>query len=81
MLKLDGIALFVQCRRLWRRSPWNRALEAGKITAYPLDPATYVGSQSYISPTARLADGRSHFDRTAATVIGIIRGDVVAPGA
>lgn len=70
-----GIALFVQRWRLWRRSAWNRALEAGKITAYPLDPATHVGPQSYISPTAQLANGRSHLDRTAETVIEIIRYD------
>lgn len=70
-----GVALFVQRWRLWRRSPWNRALEAGKITAHSLDPATHVGPQSYISPTARLADGRSYLDRTTEAVIEIIRRD------
>lgn len=70
-----GVVLFVQRWRLWRRSPWNRALEDGKITVHPLDPATHVGPQSYISPTARLADGRSHLDRTTETVIEIIRRD------
>ena len=70
-----GIALFVQRWRLWRLSPWNRALEAGKITAYSLGPATHVGPQSYISPTARLADGRSYLDRTTEIVIEIIRRD------
>ena len=38
-----------------------------------LDPATHVGPLSYISPTARLPDGRSHLDRTADTVIALIR--------
>lgn len=70
-----GIRLFPQRWRLWRRSAWNRALEAGKITAHSLDPATHVGPQSYISATARLADGRSHLDRTTETVIEIIRHD------
>jgi hypothetical protein len=34
-----------------------------------------MGPQSYISPTARLADGRSYLDRTTETVIEIIRRD------
>ena len=38
-----------------------------------LDPATHVGPRSYISPTAELPDGRSHLDRTADTVIALIR--------
>lgn len=70
-----GIRLFAQRWRLWRSSAWNRALAAGKITVHTLDPATHVGPQSYISPTARLADGRSHLDRTTQTVITIIRHD------
>lgn len=70
-----GTRLFAQRWRLWRSSAWNRALAAGKITGHALDPATHVGPQSYISPTARLADGRSHLDRTTQTVITIIRRD------
>ncbi|MGE6784191.1 hypothetical protein ACQKGL_16910 [Ensifer adhaerens] len=68
-----GVWLFAPRWRLWRRSGWNRALAAGKVTVHALDPATHVGPQSYISPTARLADGRSYLDRTTATVIEIIR--------
>lgn len=68
-----GTLLFPQRWRLWRRSAWNRALDAGIITVHSLEPATHVGPQSYISPTARLADGRSHLDRTTETVIEIIR--------
>lgn len=68
-----GIGVFPQRWRLWRRSAWNRALDAGKITKRSLDPATHVGPRSYISPTARLADGHSHLDRTTETVIEIIR--------
>ena len=33
----------------------------------------HVGPRSYISPTATLPDGRSYLDRTAATVIALIR--------
>jgi hypothetical protein len=65
--------IFPQRWRLWRRSGWNRADRAGKITVHPLDPATHVGPHSYISPDARLADGRSHLDRTADTVVALIR--------
>jgi hypothetical protein len=43
------------------------------VTTRWLDPATHVGPQSYISPTAALPDGRSHLDRTADTVITLIR--------
>lgn len=67
--------IFAQRWRLWRTSAWNRALAAGKITVHRLDPATHVGPQSYISPTARLADGRSYLDRTTETVIEIVRRD------
>jgi hypothetical protein len=70
-----GTGLFPQRWRLWRRSAWNRALDAGKITIRSLEPATHVGPQSYISRTARLADGRSHLDRTTETVLEIIRRD------
>lgn len=70
-----GTRIFAQRWRLWRTSAWNRALAAGKITVHRLDPATHVGPQSYISPTARLADGRSYLDRTTETVIEIVRRD------
>ncbi|MFJ9902446.1 hypothetical protein ACIRVK_06005 [Streptomyces sp. NPDC101152] len=65
--------IFPQRWRLFRRSGWNRAVRAGKITVHRLDPATHFGPQSYISPTAQLPDGRSHLDRTADTVIAVIR--------
>jgi len=58
--------IFPQRWRLLRRSRWNRAVRAGKITVHRLDPATHFGPQSYISPTAQLPNGRSHLDRTAA---------------
>jgi hypothetical protein len=68
-----GTWIFPQRWRLFRRSAWNRARRAGKVTAHRLDPATHVGPRSYISPTALLPDGRSHLDRTADTVIALIR--------
>jgi hypothetical protein len=68
-----GAWLFPQRWRLWRTSGWNQARRAGKTTTRWLDPATHVGPQSYISPTAALPDGRSHLDRTADTVIALIR--------
>lgn len=68
-----GTWIFPQRWRLYRGSAWNRADRAGKITAHRLDPATHVGPRSYISPTAKLPDGRSHLDRTADTVIALIR--------
>jgi hypothetical protein len=68
-----GTWIFPQRWPLLRRSAWNRARRAGKVTVHRLDPATHVGPRSYISPEAVLPDGRSHLDRTADTVIALIR--------
>jgi hypothetical protein len=68
-----GTWIFPQRWRLLRRSGWNRADRSGKITVHPFDPATHIGPRSYISPDARLPDGRSHLDRTTDTVIALIR--------
>ncbi|MFC3500208.1 hypothetical protein ACFOOK_04405 [Micromonospora krabiensis] len=68
-----GARMFPQRWRLFRRSGWNRADRDGKIAVHRLDPATHVGPLSYVSPEARLPDGRSHLDRTAETVIALIR--------
>ncbi|MBG0855624.1 hypothetical protein I2W78_28210 [Streptomyces spinoverrucosus] len=76
-----GTWIFPQRRRLFHASGWNRARRAGKITEHRLDPATHVGPGSYISATARLPDGRSHLDRTAETVIGIVRAHHGEPAA
>lgn len=68
-----GTWIFPQRWRLFRRSGWNRADRAGKITVHRLDPATHLGPRSYISPEGRLPDGRSCLDATTATVIALIR--------
>ena len=68
-----GTWLFPQRWRLLHRSGWNRAVRDGKVTVHRLDPATHVGPRSYISPTARLPDGRSYLDRSAETVIELVR--------
>ncbi|MEI8412858.1 MULTISPECIES: hypothetical protein [unclassified Kribbella] len=68
-----GRWIFPQRWRLFRRTGWNRAVRAGKITVHQLDPATHVGPRSYISPTAQLPDGRTHLNRTADTIISLIR--------
>jgi hypothetical protein len=68
-----GTWIFPPRWRLLRWSGWNRAVRAGKVTVYGLDPALHIGPRSYISPEARLPDGRSYLDRTADTVIAIIR--------
>ncbi|MFF7162398.1 hypothetical protein ACFZBP_13720 [Streptomyces sp. NPDC008086] len=68
-----GTWIFPRRWRLLRGSGWNRARRAGKITVHRLDPATHLGPHSYISPEERLPDGRSHLDRTTATVITLIR--------
>jgi hypothetical protein len=73
-----GTWLFPQRWRLFRGSGWNRAERAGKISVHRLDPATHIGPLSYISPEARLPDGRTHLDRTADLVIKLIR-DVTPP--
>ena len=59
-----GTWIFPQRWGLYRWSGWNKARRAGKVTVLGLDPATHVGPLSYISPTAKLPDGRSYLDRT-----------------
>ena len=61
---------------LVRGSAWNRARRADLITVHRLDPAHHVGPLSYISPTAHLPDGRSYLQRTAETIVEIIRGGI-----
>jgi len=73
-----GTWLFPERWRLLRRSPWNRALAAGKVSVHRLDPVTHIGPLSYISPTARFDDGRSYLDRTTDTVVRIVREEVRA---
>ncbi|QKW36860.1 hypothetical protein HUT06_24885 [Actinomadura sp. NAK00032] len=68
-----GTWIFPQRWPLYRGSGWNRARRAGKITVHRLDPATHVGPRGYISPKTRLPDGRTHLDRTADTVVALIR--------
>lgn len=77
---IEGVStwLFPERRRLFRRSAWNRAHEAGKITVHSLDPAAHIGPLGYISPTAHLADGRSYLDRTTDLVIELVRRDCEA---
>jgi hypothetical protein len=48
-----GTWLFPQRWPLFRRSAWNRARRAGKVTECRLDPATHVGRHSYISTAPR----------------------------
>jgi hypothetical protein len=73
-----GAWIFPQRWRIFRHSGWNRADRARKITVHRLDPATHVGPLSYISPDARLPDGTSHLERTALTIIGLIRASLPA---
>ncbi|CAM5632971.1 hypothetical protein [Streptomyces pilosus] len=65
--------IFPQRWRLLRRSGWNRARRAGKVTVHRLDPATHVGPRSYISPVAHRPDGRTHLARTTGLVLTLIR--------
>lgn len=44
-----GTWIFPQRWRLFRWSGWNRAEREGKITVHRLDPATHIGSRSYIA--------------------------------
>ncbi|TDC96657.1 hypothetical protein E1292_38095 [Nonomuraea deserti] len=68
-----SVWIFPQRWRLFRRSGWNRAVRAGKVTVHRLEPATHVGRRSYISLERELPGGRSYLDRTAGTVIALIR--------
>lgn len=76
-----GTWIFPQRWRAFRRSAWNQAVRAGKITAHGLDPATHMGPRSYISPETQRPDGGSYLDRTADTVIALIHAHHSAPAA
>jgi len=65
--------LFPPRWRLWRPSPWNRAVRDGKVTVHWLDPSSHVGPHSYISPDARLPDGRTYLARTTDLIVAIVR--------
>ncbi|MDT0394874.1 MULTISPECIES: hypothetical protein [Streptomyces] len=73
-----GTWMFPQRWAVFRGSGWNRARRAGKVTVHRLDPATHLGRNSYISPDAHRADGRSHLDHTTDTVLALIRERSVA---
>nr|WP_062340001.1 hypothetical protein [Herbidospora sakaeratensis] len=68
-----SVWIFPQRWPLLRRSGWNRAVRAGKVTTHRLDPATHMGRRSYIDPAALLPDGRTHLARTAGLVIALVR--------
>ena len=68
-----GARIFPPRWPLLRASGWNRAVRDGKVSVHRLDPATHVGPRSYISPEARMPDGRTYLERTTATVIALIR--------
>ncbi len=72
---IERVSTWIFPRRwpLLRDSGWNRAVRAGKVTVHRLDPATHMGPRGYISPAERLPDGRTHLERTTATVLAVIR--------
>ncbi|WP_061294702.1 hypothetical protein [Herbidospora cretacea] len=72
---IERVSTWIFPRRwpLLRRSGWNRAVRAGKVTVHRLDPATHMGRRGYISPAERLPDGRTYLERTTGTVIAAIR--------
>jgi hypothetical protein len=56
---------------LARRSPWNRARAAGKITQVVIGPAHHHGLGGYFDPAARV-DGLSLLDRTVDATGGLV---------
>ncbi|GAA2312961.1 hypothetical protein GCM10010234_67190 [Streptomyces hawaiiensis] len=71
LIERVGTWIFPRRWRLFRRSGWNRARRAGKVTVHRLDPATHLGPRSYISPD-QLPDGPRYLDRTTGTMIALI---------
>ncbi|WP_225873220.1 hypothetical protein [Cellulosimicrobium composti] len=59
--------------RVTRRSAWNRAVRAGRVTDVDLSPAAHIGAGSYISPDACAPDGRTFLDRTTDEVLRAVR--------
>ncbi|MCU0490604.1 MAG: hypothetical protein MUD01_03260 [Chloroflexaceae bacterium] len=61
---------------LLRRSPWNRASREGRIITLPMGPMGHGGHNGYFSLSARLPDGTTHVEHTAAVVADILLGRV-----
>lgn len=59
----------------WRwmvRSPWNRALKAGKISFRGLGAIAHDNAGGYLDATTILPDGRSCLDHTVATITDLV---------
>ncbi len=55
-----------------RNSRWNRALASGRLRQINLGPMTHTGPKGYLDTGAFLPDGRSHMEKTTATVVELI---------
>ncbi len=66
-----------------KHSPWNHALDKGKITFVTIGPMAHMGTGWYFCRQTQLEDGQSHLDHTAMIVATLIahftRGQVPAP--
>jgi hypothetical protein len=58
--------------RISRRSRWNRALGAGRVTQRCLGAMHHTGPTGYLDPASVAADGQSYLDVTASTMLGIL---------
>ncbi|GAB3422467.1 hypothetical protein [Flindersiella endophytica] len=58
-----------------RRSGWNSARRAGRISVHRLDEARHFGRRGYLSPVPRFADGRGQLDRTLDAVSAVLTRD------
>jgi hypothetical protein len=57
-----------------RRSRWNRAIQAGRLSATCLGQMVHAGAGGYLDPNTITLDGRSYLEVTASKVIEIVVG-------
>lgn len=55
-----------------RRSRWNRALAAGRLSQTCLGAMSHNGSHGYLDPDTFAPDGRSYLEVTAATMLDVV---------
>lgn len=55
-----------------RRSRWNRAIAAQRLTQTCLGPMAHTGPKGYLDPDVKTDDGRSYLEVTASAMLAIL---------
>jgi hypothetical protein len=58
--------------KFFKRSPWNKAWDEGRITIIDPGPMTHTGKGDYFDARAKLPGGKTHAERTAEVITEIV---------